>query len=193
MVNRSLSLAPQTGWLPARDCGGQQHGVSGGRRLPSALEAASPLGTSVCTALPGKARLRTGTAACAGYRRARASRGEGGHSRAGCPGSADFRHRGRSCPHGGCVRPGRPTAGHPGQRVAGMMLAGSVRAPVSGWRRAVAAGSAGAASDNSGCGPVPASPASGETMPGALWSPAAGNRGLCSWQAHNGHRGSRSS
>jgi hypothetical protein len=52
MVGTSLPLASQTGWLPARDCGGQQHGVSGGRRLPSALEAASPLGTSVCTALP---------------------------------------------------------------------------------------------------------------------------------------------
>ncbi len=56
-----------------------------------------------------------------------ASRGEGGHSRAGCPGRRDCRHRERSRPHGGCVRPGRPTAGHRGQRVAGVTLARSVR------------------------------------------------------------------
>jgi hypothetical protein len=37
------------------------------------------------------------------------------------------RHRERSRPHGGCVRPGRPTAGHRWQRVAGATLARSVR------------------------------------------------------------------
>lgn len=46
------------------------------------------------------------------------------------------------------------------------------------------------ASDNSGCGPLHVSPTSGETVAGALCSPAAGNRGLCSRQAHNEHRGS---
>jgi len=112
MVGTSLPLALQTGWLPARDCGGQQHGVSGGRRLPSALEAASPLGTSVCTALPGKARLRTGTAAaCAEYWRAGCKPGRGWPQPGRMTGSADFRTGDGRARTWGCVRPGRPTAG----------------------------------------------------------------------------------
>ena len=53
--------------------------------------------------------------------------GEDGHSRAGCPGTTGCRHRERSRPHGGCVRLGRPTAGHRWQQATGVTLVRSVR------------------------------------------------------------------
>jgi hypothetical protein len=92
--------------VTCQGCAGQRQGASRWRcRPPSALEAVNPLGTLTCPA----------------------SWGDDGHSRAGCPGRRDCRRRERSRPHGGCVRPGRPTARRRWPRVTGVTLARSVR------------------------------------------------------------------
>jgi hypothetical protein len=92
------------------------------------VRGANPLGTSV--------RMRSGAmlggsaetaSACAGHWRTRQAGARAATAGPDAPGRRGFRHRVRSCPHGGCVRPGRPTAGRRLQRVAGVALARSVR------------------------------------------------------------------
>jgi len=189
MVDRSLSLGVPDRLVACQGCAGQQHGVPRGRRLPSADEAVSPLGTSVCTrsrarlgsarerqqqapniGMPGQAGARIATAG-PGYRGRRIS------------GTGDGRAR-----TGAVCGPDGPRPG-PWPRVAGVTLAGAC-----GHRVRIAACCRSRqrrdGPGNSSCGPVQASLTSAETVAGALWSPAAGNRGLCSRQAHNEHRSS---
>ncbi len=117
------------GPVTCQECRGQRQGVSGWRcRLPPALEAASPLGTSVCTRF--RARLRGSAETAAACRRilaCPASRGEGGHSRAGCQGPAGLPAPGTVTPARGLCAPGTAHGRAPPERVAGATLARSVR------------------------------------------------------------------
>jgi hypothetical protein len=80
----------------------------------------------------------------------------------------DCRHRERSLPHGGCVRPGRPTAGRRWPRAAGVTLAMSVRGHSFRAAACCCRRQHGTAPGNSGCGPLQAWPVPGEAVAGAL-------------------------
>jgi len=116
----SLVLTPPGRLVACRRCAGQRQGTSGWRHRPwPALEAASPLGTFVCT------RLREGLGALRGPGQHAPDIHVPGKLRRGppqpgwmAPGLRDCRHWDRSRPHGGCVRPERPASGRCGQRAA---------------------------------------------------------------------------
>ncbi len=154
----------------------------------------NPLGTCVRTRFrAGRGSMGT-AAACAGCWRARQAGARAATAGPDARGRRDCRRRVRSHPHGGGVRPGRPTAAHPSLAAGCRGDDGEERsrAQVPGSGALLRKASIRTAPGNSGCGRLPASPAPSETAAGALWSPLVGSLGLCSWQAHNGHRGSSS-
>jgi hypothetical protein len=104
--------------VTCQGCAGQRPRASGWRcRVTPALEAASPLGTSVSGSFRATLGSAVTAAARGGYWRARqagAARPQPGRM----PGPGGIsRCRARSRPAGGCVRPGRPTAGAAGNGV----------------------------------------------------------------------------
>ena len=109
MVDTPVALTPQACRLPARDARDSGNGASGWRcRLAADVRSASPLGTSVRTRFAGEAsrELRGDGGSVRRILAYPASRGEGGHSRAGCPGPTGIPAPGTVAPARGLCAPG---------------------------------------------------------------------------------------